>query len=118
MSISRMEERILKRIALDYEIWVENNEVLDGTIKTFAGVGMSHYVTDIIITSTLTTPLKMEIAQLGNFIISREGGPLCHAYNAPIRMGDNAAIVRVDEATSGLVHVQLVGFTGPFRFDN
>ena len=118
MAISRMEERILKRIALDYEIWVENNEALDGTIKTYAGVGMSHYVTDIIITTDITTPVKMEIAQLGSFIVSREGGGLSHAHSAPIRMGDNAAIVRVDEATSDLVHVQLVGFTGPFRFDN
>lgn len=117
MSIGRTEERILKRIALDYEMWFINSDTLDETLRNSSGANISHYITDIIITTDSTTPINVEIAPIGTFWVSTTGS-VTHSFNAPVRLVGNAALIRTDVSTTAATNVKVQGFTGPTRFDN
>ena len=117
MSISRTEERILKRIALDYEMWFVNSDTLDEVVRLAGGANISHYITDIIITTDSTTPINVQLEPIGNFWVS-SSAPITHSFNAPVRLVGNASLLRTDVSTTAATNVKVQGFTGPTRFDN
>ena len=117
MAMSRMEERILKRIARDYEMWFVTSDTLDETIQVAPGTGNALYITDIIITTNSTTPINVAVSPIGNFWVSTSA-PVTHSFNAPIRLATNAGLLRTDVSTTAATNVKVQGYTGPFRFDN
>ena len=136
MAIGRIEERILKRIALDYDmqyVWnstlstVVGGEVVPETIIAAPGEGLHIYVVFLMFQSNTGVTNWTDITDSdGTVILGRwyqnhddENLNSNWAFATPIMLPENAALCRVDEYTFTLEHVIHVQyFVGPTRFDN
>lgn len=124
MAISRMEERLLKRIALDYDMQFISNGTRDSEIIAAPGEGQCIYVVFVSIQSDQGSSFWVDFTDAnGTVILGRwyqthdKGGSV--AFPAPVRLPANAALHRDDQETTGdttQIHIQY--FVGPERFEN
>ena len=126
MAISRMEERLLKRIALDYDMQYIWNGTRDSEIIAAPGEGQCIYVVFISIQSDQGQSFWVDFTDANGTVIlgrwyqnhdSDING--VWTFATPIMLPENAALCRLDQwATSAehVIHIQY--FVGPTRFDN
>ena len=135
MAIGRIEERILKRIALDYDmqyVWNSTlSPVVDGervpeTIIAAPGEGLHIYVVFLMFQSDAGITNWTDITDsdgtsiLGRWYQNHDSDINgVWTFATPIMLPENAALCRLDQwATSAehVIHIQY--FVGPTRFDN
>ena len=136
MAIGRIEERILKRIALDYDmqyVWnttrstLVDNLPVPETIIAAPGEGLHIYVVFLMFQSDAGITSWTDITDsdgadiLGRWYQNHDDENLNSnwAFATPIMLPENAALCRLDQwATSAehVIHIQY--FVGPTRFDN
>jgi len=124
MAMSRMEERLLKRIALDYDMQYIWNDTRDSEIIAAPGEGQCIYVVFIAIQSDQSASFYIDFTDAnGTVILGRwyethdKGGSV--SFPAPVRLPVNAALHRDDQTTSGdITNIHVQYFVGPERFEN
>ena len=127
MALSRMEERLLKRIALDYDMQYIWSNTRDSEIIAAPGEGQCIYVVFLTMQSDAASSYSIALTDAdGTVILGRwyetHDKTGCVSFPAPVRLPVNAALHRLDESglagemTDTWIHVQY--FVGPFKFDN
>ena len=138
MAIGRIEERILKRIALDYDMqyaWNTTNSTLGegnvpipGTIIAAPGEGLHIYLVFLMFQSKAGGTNWTDFTDsdgtviLGRWYQNHDSRLHCsrtQSFATPIMLPENTALCGIDQHHNSLedvIHVQY--FVGPFKFDN